>query len=84
MRMNPLQALTAAEIVNTYSERDLRSIIKDYGEERFAGRVARRIVERRKTRPFEDTLDLADAIIYALPPKGEARQASGKKDIPGT
>ena len=69
MRMNPEQSLTAADIVNSYSEGELKTIIKDYGEERFAGRVARRIVERRRKQPFEDTLDLADTIIHALPPK---------------
>lgn len=69
MRMNPEQSLTAAELVNSLPERELRTIIKDYGEERFAGRVARRIVERRKVQPFAETLDLADTIIHALPPK---------------
>lgn len=69
MRMNPEQSLTAADLVNSLPEQELRTIIKDYGEERFAGRVARRIVERRKVQPFEDTLDLADTIIHALPPK---------------
>lgn len=69
MRMNPEQDLTAADLVNSLSEQELQTIIKDYGEERFAGRVASRIVERRKVKPFEETLDLADTIIHALPPR---------------
>ncbi len=66
MRMNPTQALTAAELVNHRSERELADIFYHYGEERLSRRIARRIVERR---PFQTTTDLADAIAASVPGK---------------
>jgi 16S rRNA (cytosine1402-N4)-methyltransferase len=58
MRMGDTD-LTAADVVNTYSMEDLTTIFRDYGEERFSGRIARRIVE---TRPYFRTLPLVDCI----------------------
>ena len=46
MRMDPAQELTAAEIVNTWEERRLARLLRDYGEERFAGQIARAIAQR--------------------------------------
>ncbi|MEM7793582.1 MAG: 16S rRNA (cytosine(1402)-N(4))-methyltransferase RsmH [Cyanobacteria bacterium P01_C01_bin.118] len=66
MRMNPEQALTAAELVNHGSERELADIFYHYGEERLSRRIARRIVERR---PFQTTTALADAISASVPGK---------------
>lgn len=66
MRMNPTQELTAAELVNHRSERDLADIFYHYGEERLSRRIARRIVERR---PFQTTTALADAIASSVPGK---------------
>jgi len=66
MRMDPGQALTAAEIVNHDSETDLARIFWEYGEERLSRRLARRIVERR---PLQTTAELADIIAGAVPPK---------------
>ncbi|KAE9708375.1 16S rRNA (cytosine(1402)-N(4))-methyltransferase, partial [Escherichia coli] len=52
MRMDPDALLTAAEIVNTYDAKTLTRILRDYGEERFAGRIADKIVRRRAKQPF--------------------------------
>jgi 16S rRNA (cytosine1402-N4)-methyltransferase len=57
----------AYDVVNTYSEADLRRILFDYGEERFAGRIASRIVEARQERPIETTGELTTLIKAAIP-----------------
>ncbi len=67
MRMDQSEELKAQDIVNTYSEDRLSSIIVAYGEERFARRIARAIVLRRAVRPFEDSGDLADVVRTAIP-----------------
>lgn len=61
MRMSQ-DGLTAADIVNTFKEKDLADLIYAYGEERFSRRIAKTIVEKRKEKPFETTLELANAI----------------------
>lgn len=66
MRMDPTQSLTAADLVNYSSERELADIFYHYGEERLSRRIARRIVERR---PFRTTTALADAIAASVPGK---------------
>ncbi len=66
MRMDVTQELTAADLVNHGSERELADIFYHYGEERLSRRIARRIVERR---PFQTTTDLADAIASSVPGK---------------
>jgi 16S rRNA (cytosine1402-N4)-methyltransferase len=70
MRMDSAQELTAADVVNQYSERDLATLIARNGEERFAGRIARRIVARR---PLHTTADLVDAIKDAIPAPARRR-----------
>jgi 16S rRNA (cytosine1402-N4)-methyltransferase len=65
MRMDPEQELSALEVVNEWSERRLADIVRRYGEERHAGRIAREIVRRR---PLSTTSELADAVRAALPP----------------
>jgi 16S rRNA (cytosine1402-N4)-methyltransferase len=67
MRMDPSADVTAAGIVNEADERDLATIFKRYGEERYARQIARAIVRRRKERPFERTSDLVDTIRGAIP-----------------
>ena len=67
MRMDPSAEVTAAGIVNEADERDLVTIFKRYGEERYARQIARSIVRRRKERPFERTGDLVDTIRTAIP-----------------
>jgi 16S rRNA (cytosine1402-N4)-methyltransferase len=76
MRMNPgTQTLTAQEVINTLNESDLTRILHEYGEERFAARIAKAIVARRSYQPFLDTLDLADTIRSAIP--AAARRKGG-------
>jgi len=67
MRMNPDAGRSAAEWVNTASERDMADVIYQYGEERFSRRIARAIVERRRKRKFTTTADLAEVIARAVP-----------------
>lgn len=66
MRMDQSQDLTAAEIINHWSEKDLARIFYEYGEERLSRRIARQIVEQR---PFQTTTDLAEAIARWVPGK---------------
>ena len=72
MRMDPDQALSALEVVNEWPDRRLAEVIREYGEERHAGRVAREIARRR---PVETTSELVDAIRAGLP--AEARFGRG-------
>ena len=62
MRMDPRHELTAATVVNSYSEEDLTRIFRELGEEPAARRIASQLVKLRKVTPFEDTLQLAKAI----------------------
>jgi 16S rRNA (cytosine1402-N4)-methyltransferase len=67
MRMDPSADVTAAGIVNEAAERDLATIFKRYGEERYARQIARAIVRRRKEEPFERTPDLVEVIKASIP-----------------
>ncbi|WP_294348430.1 16S rRNA (cytosine(1402)-N(4))-methyltransferase RsmH [uncultured Clostridium sp.] len=69
MRMNRDNSFSAYDVVNTYSSDDLFKVIKDYGEEKFARRIANFIVERRSEKPIETTLELVDIIKDAIPAK---------------
>lgn len=69
MRMDQRQPLTAAHIVNEYSERELFRIIKEYGEDRFAKNIAKHICIEREKKPIETTLELAEIIKHAIPAK---------------
>ena len=69
MRMNREREFSAYDIVNSYSMEDLWRIIRDYGEEKFAKRVAEFIVNRREEKPIETTLELVDIIKAAIPAK---------------
>lgn len=64
MRMNQQQALSAAEVINTWDETELANLIYTYGEERLSRRIARRIVERR---PLHTTTELAETIFHSVP-----------------
>jgi 16S rRNA (cytosine1402-N4)-methyltransferase len=75
MRMDPAQELSAREIVSTWDERRLARALRDFGEERHAGAIARAIVRRRAQAPIETTLELVEAINSALP--APARFAGG-------
>jgi 16S rRNA (cytosine1402-N4)-methyltransferase len=67
MRMDPSAPQSAREIVNELDERELADILRRYGEERFARQIARAIVRRRQTQPFERTADLVETIKAAIP-----------------
>jgi len=67
MRMDPTQDVDARELVNEWSERDLATIFRRYGEERYARQIARAIARRRREQPFERTGDLVDTIRAAIP-----------------
>ncbi|MGH2696701.1 MAG: 16S rRNA (cytosine(1402)-N(4))-methyltransferase RsmH [Actinomycetota bacterium] len=59
--------LTAADVVNTYPEHELARVIREYGEERFASRVARAIIRARERAPLETTRELAAVVAAAVP-----------------
>ncbi|MBV8081306.1 MAG: 16S rRNA (cytosine(1402)-N(4))-methyltransferase RsmH [Actinobacteria bacterium] len=67
MRMDPHAEVTARDVVNDADERELADIFHRYGEERYARQIARAIVKRRKTQPFERTSDLVETIKHAIP-----------------
>ena len=69
MRMDAAAPLTARELVNTASYEELRRILYEYGEERYAPRIARAICAAREKRPVETTLELAELIRGAMPAK---------------
>lgn len=75
MRMDPSSSLTAADIVNTYSEAELADILHRYGEERFARRIAAQIARRRARTPFTTTAELVALLYEAIP--APARRTGG-------
>ena len=76
MRMDPgHQTLTAAEVIAAYDEADLARIIRDYGEEKWAARIASFIAEKRTREPIETTMQLVDVIKSAIP--AAARREGG-------
>ena len=68
MRMNAQDSLTAKDVVNTWSQEELRRILYTYGEERYAPQIASAICRRREEKPIETTLELVDVIRSAMPP----------------
>jgi 16S rRNA (cytosine1402-N4)-methyltransferase len=75
MRMDPAQELTAADVVNAWEPRRLGRLLRDYGEERYADRIAKEITRRRRGGALETTFELVDAITAAIP--APARFAGG-------
>jgi 16S rRNA (cytosine1402-N4)-methyltransferase len=75
MRMDPDDAPTAADVVNGWDERRLATLLRDFGEERYARQIARAIVRARAQAPLETTTQLVDVIAHAIPTP--ARFASG-------
>jgi len=75
MRMDPDAALTAADVINTYDEKTLTRVLREFGEERFAGRIAAQIVRRRAHRPFSSTGELVELLYQAIP--APARRTGG-------
>lgn len=75
MRMNQNDSFTAYDVVNSYSEAKLTEIISDYGEENWANRIAKFILQERAEKPIETTFELVDVIKKAIP-------AAARKDGP--
>lgn len=75
MRMDQDNPMTAKDVVNTYTEQDLYRIIRDYGEDPFANRIARRIVQEREKKAIETTFELNEIIKEAIP--AAARRKGG-------
>lgn len=67
MRMDPTTGVTAADVLATYAERDLARILRDYGEERFATRIAAAIVKRRARQPITSSGELVEILRGAIP-----------------
>ena len=67
MRMDNTGALTAWNVVNEWPETEIIRILRDYGEERYARRIAQRIAEKREDKPIDTTLELVDIIRSAMP-----------------
>ena len=76
MRMDRSGGMTAAEFLNTAEEKELTGVIRDYGEEKWAARIARIICEHRTEKPFESTFDLVHAVDAAIP-KAVRRKEDG-------
>jgi len=74
MRMNRSDSLNAYDLVNSFTEKELENIIKNYGEEMMAGRIARAISARRKISPIKTTAELAGIITKTLPSKFRHRR----------
>lgn len=67
MRMDPSRGVSAAQFIATADEDEIARVFKEYGEERFAKRMARAVVARRQEQPFERTADLAQVLTVANP-----------------
>ena len=84
MRMDPDAPLTAAEVLNTYDERALARLLREFGEERFASRIASQIARRRASRPFSTTAELVELLYQAIPaPARRTGGHPGQADVPG-
>jgi 16S rRNA (cytosine1402-N4)-methyltransferase len=79
MRMNRDSKFSAYDVVNTYSEKDLIRIIRDYGEEKYANSIARSIVRERSKKPIERTLELAEIISSSVPMKARRDKHPARK-----
>ena len=75
MRMDPTTGLTAADVLNTYSAADLTRVLREYGEEKFAGKIANAIVRRRETEPFTTSASLVELLYATIP--APARRTGG-------
>lgn len=72
MRMDPTTGPTAADVLNSYSAPELRRILREYGEERFAGPIAKAIVRTRETQPFTRSTELVE-LLYGVVPAASRR-----------
>ncbi|MGO1316204.1 MAG: 16S rRNA (cytosine(1402)-N(4))-methyltransferase RsmH [Cellulomonadaceae bacterium] len=67
MRMDTTAELTAADVLNTYSQQEIARVLREYGEERFAPRIARAIVERREQQPWDRSAELVELVRRCIP-----------------
>lgn len=67
MRMDPTTGITAADVLNTYSHGDLARVLKTYGEERFAGKIASEVLRRRERTPFRTSAQLVELLYDTIP-----------------
>jgi 16S rRNA (cytosine1402-N4)-methyltransferase len=67
MRMDPSTGITAADVVNTYSAEQLARVLREYGEERFASRIARAVVRARQAAPITSSAELVEVIRRSVP-----------------
>lgn len=79
MRMNQKQKLSAYEVVNEYQLEDLIRIFREYGEEKYATSIAKRIVDVRKSKKIETTLELVDTIKSSVPEKYKREKHPARK-----
>jgi len=79
LRFNPETGISAAELLQRRSEEEIANIIYQFGEERFSRRVARAIVERRRTRPVENAEELAELVHRVLPGRIHGRVDSATR-----
>ncbi|GGK66109.1 16S rRNA (cytosine(1402)-N(4))-methyltransferase RsmH [Nocardia camponoti] len=75
MRMDPTTGITAADVLNTYGHGDLARILKTYGDERFAGKIASEVLRRRAVKPFTTSAELVDVLYATIP--AAARRTGG-------
>lgn len=75
MRMDPTAGITAADVLNTYDAKSLTRILREFGEERFASRIAARIVREREREPFRTSDQLVDVVRACIP--APARRTGG-------
>ncbi|MCL1801746.1 MAG: 16S rRNA (cytosine(1402)-N(4))-methyltransferase RsmH, partial [Promicromonosporaceae bacterium] len=83
MRMNQADPLTAAEVLNTYPEAELARILADFGEEKYARRIAARIVEWRSRQPLTTTGELVDLVQRAIPRHAQGGGHLAKRTFQG-
>lgn len=80
MRMDPgKHTINAAEVISTYNTADLARILTMYGDERYASRIARKIVEKRTIAPIKSTFELAEIVKSAYPAPARAKKHPAKK-----
>ena len=79
MRMNLSDKLTAESVINTYSQGELERILFQYGEERYAKQIVRKIIDNRQQKPIKTTFELVDIIKSAVPAKVRALKHPAKK-----
>lgn len=81
MRMDTEQRISAYDVVNNYTQEDLTRIFYEYGDEKFAKPIAKKIVEYRQTKPIETTLELVSVVESVLPAKVRFKQGHSCKKV---